>query len=318
MRRPVLARRRLAWYISNPPVAKAVSFDEDDSLAGKEVVNPKAAPADEAEPQSAASDLAVPTIPVDPATTVAMISDIHANLDALTVVLADIERRGIKRIICLGDIIGYGPNPCECLDLVMERCEWALMGNHDFASLYEPTAFNASAEAAAFWTRRQFELEKDTQKRRRRWEFLGSLDIRRHFEGALCVHASPRRPINEYIFPDDVITSPSKMTQIFDRIDKRCYCGHTHVTGVFTNEPDFYPPADLGHRYKFNDREKCIINPGSVGQPRDRDPRASYAILNPDFVHFVRLEYNIRAVVDKVTRIPELSDFLGQRLLEGR
>lgn len=248
----------------------------------------------------------------------ALISDIHGNVDALQIVLADIKERGVKRICCLGDIIGYGPNPCECLDLVMENCEWALMGNHDFAALYEPTAFNASAEAAAFWTRRQFEFEEDPVKRRKRWEYLGGLEIRHNFHGTLCVHASPRRPINEYVFPDDVITSPSKMAQIFDRIEKRCFCGHTHVAGVFTDEPDFYPPADLNGRYRINSGEKCIINPGSVGQPRDRDPRASYAIVSAENVDFVRLEYPIQTVIDKINEIPELNEFLGQRLLEGR
>src|SRR5687767_3594284 len=108
----------------------------------------------------------------------ALISDIHANLDALSVVLADIKARGIERILCMGDIIGYGPNPCECLDLVIKRCEWSLMGNHDFAVLYEPTSFNASAESAAFWTRKQLEQEKDQAALRRRWEFLGGLVIR--------------------------------------------------------------------------------------------------------------------------------------------
>ncbi len=249
---------------------------------------------------------------------VALISDIHANLDALQVVLADIEQRGIKRIVCLGDIIGYGPNPLECLDLVRQKCEWALMGNHDFASLYEPTSFNPSAESAAFWTRRQFELEPDAEKRNARWQYLGGLSIKRHFRGALCIHASPRRPINEYIFPDDVITSPSKMQQIFDRIERRCLCGHTHVAGVFTDEPDFYPPPDLDWTYRFSEREKCIVNPGSVGQPRDRDPRASYAILTDEQVDFVRLPYDMQAVIRKIEAVPELSDFLGQRLLEGR
>ena len=250
--------------------------------------------------------------------TTAIISDIHGNVDALKVVLADIDKRGIQRIRCLGDIIGYGPNPLDCLDLVIERCEWALMGNHDFAVLFEPTSFNASAEQAAFWTRRQFELEPDAGKRRKRWEFLGSLSVRRRGDGETWVHASPRRPINEYIFPDDVMTAPNKMAQLFDRIEHRCFCGHTHVPGVFTDEPDFYPPQDLGSVYKFMDDEKCIINPGSVGQPRDRDPRSSYAIVHDDRVEFVRLEYDVQAVVDKVAAIPELSDFLGQRLLEGR
>ncbi len=248
----------------------------------------------------------------------AIISDIHGNLDALTVVLDDIEKRGITSIACLGDIIGYGPNPLQCLDLVASRCEFSLMGNHDFAVLYEPTSFNTSAEQAAFWTRRQFEMEPDVQKRRRRWEFLGSLSVRRIESGTMWVHASPRRPINEYIFPDDVVTAPTKMQQIFDRIDRRCFCGHTHVCGVFTDEPDFYPPADLGGAYKFTKSEKAIINPGSVGQPRDRDPRASYAILHDDRVEFVRVEYNIQAVIDKVNQVPELNEFLGLRLLEGR
>lgn len=249
---------------------------------------------------------------------IALISDIHANLDALNVVLDDIDRRGVEQIRCLGDIIGYGPNPLECLDLVMQRCEWALMGNHDFAVLFEPTSFNASAEQASFWTRRQFELEPDAAKRRQRWEYLGGLIVRRREPGETWVHASPRRPINEYIFPDDVITAPSKMAQIFDRIESRCFCGHTHVAGVFTDEPDFYPPADLGGSYPFDPDEKCIVNPGSVGQPRDRDPRASYALLHEDRVEFVRLDYDIQKVIDKVAQVPELSDFLGQRLLEGR
>jgi len=248
----------------------------------------------------------------------AIISDIHANVDALNVVLADIDRRGIERIVCLGDIVGYGPNPLECLDLVRERCEWAMMGNHDFAVLYEPTSFNVSAEQACFWTRQQFDREPDPDLRRARFEYLGNLSIKRREHDALWVHASPRRPINEYIFPDDVITAPAKMGQIFDRIEWRAFCGHTHVTGVFTDEPDFYPPQDLGGAYKFTDAEKCIINPGSVGQPRDRDPRASYAILHDDRVEFVRLEYDIQAVIGKVNAIADLSDFLGQRLLEGR
>ena len=102
----------------------------------------------------------------------ALISDIHGNIDALQVVLADIDRRQVDRIICLGDIIGYGPNPRECLDMVMQRCEWSLMGNHDFAVLYEPTSFNLSAEQAAFWTRRQLELETDAERRHARWDCI--------------------------------------------------------------------------------------------------------------------------------------------------
>ena len=250
---------------------------------------------------------------------IAIISDIHGNLDALQVVLAEIDaREGIEEIICLGDIIGYGPNPLECLDLVRERCSFALMGNHDFAVLYEPTSFNTSAEQAAFWTREQFEHEPDEALRRQRWEHLGSLHIRKTYLDATWVHASPRRPMNDYIFPDDVLSAPTKMQQIFERIDQRCFVGHTHVPGLFTDEPDFYPPQDLGGSYTFRSDEKVIVNPGSVGQPRDRDPLASYVILDGDEVSFHRVAYDVEAVVEKVRAIDDLSDFLGMRLLEGR
>ena len=92
---------------------------------------------------------------------IAVISDIHGNAEALKRVLDDIDSKEITRIVCLGDIIGYGPHPLEAVDLVRERCEWALMGNHDFAVLYEPTSFNAAAESAAYWTRDQFDAEPD-------------------------------------------------------------------------------------------------------------------------------------------------------------
>jgi diadenosine tetraphosphatase ApaH/serine/threonine PP2A family protein phosphatase len=243
---------------------------------------------------------------------------VHANLEALTAVLADIDRQGVKRIICLGDNVGYGPNPRECLDLIIERCEWSLMGNHDFAALYEPTNFNAGAESAAFWTRRQLETETDAAARSRRWNFLGALRVRQILDGILCVHGSPRRPINEYIFVDDVATSPTKMSQIFDRIEHRCLVGHTHVQGLFTDEPDFYPPDEFDYKYKFNDWEKVVINVGSVGQPRDRDPRAAYGILHEDHVEFIRLEYDIATTIRKIEAVADVNDFFGQRLLEGR
>jgi diadenosine tetraphosphatase ApaH/serine/threonine PP2A family protein phosphatase len=249
---------------------------------------------------------------------VAIISDIHGNLEALQTVVEDIDRRGIEQAICLGDIIGYGPNPREVLDIVIDRCQWSLMGNHDFAALFEPTNFNAGAESAAFWTRRQLETEPDADRRARRWDFLGGLSIRRTFEGILCVHGSPRRPINEYIFSDDVATAPTKMQQIFDRVDRLCLVGHTHVQGLFTDEPDFYNPDEVQYVYRLNSWEKAVINVGSVGQPRDRDPRAAYGILYDDRVEFFRLEYDIAATMKKVEAIPELNDFFGQRLIEGR
>ena len=263
----------------------------------------------------------------------AIISDVHGNAEALKRVLEDIDSRAIQRIVCLGDIIGYGPDPRECVDLVRQRCEWSLMGNHDFGVLYEPTNFNVSAEAAAYWTREQFDHEPDETLRRARYEFLGQLRVRvvesPNGSGAtpgggppfpvLAVHGSPRRPINEYIFPEDAVNAPDKLTTMFERIERLCIVGHTHVPGVFTDEPDFYPPGELTNNcYVFSEAEKAIVNVGSVGQPRDLDPRASYAILHPDRVEFVRVEYDARVTAEKIHAIPQLNDWLGDRLLEGR
>ncbi|MCA9290921.1 MAG: metallophosphoesterase family protein [Phycisphaerales bacterium] len=248
----------------------------------------------------------------------AIISDVHGNLDALRVVMDHIDTQSVDRTICLGDIVGYGPNPVECVDIVADRCEWALMGNHDFGVLYEPTNFNAIAEQAAYWTRAQFDNGEDPQGAERRWRFLGQLRVRVKDGAFLCVHGSPRAPINEYMFPDDAMNSPVKMQQIFDRIERYGMVGHTHVPGVFTDEPDFYSPADLNNTYELTNTEKAIINPGSVGQPRDYDPRASYAILDEGHVEFHRLEYDVVAVAQKIRMIPELNDWLGERLIEGR
>ena len=150
----------------------------------------------------------------------AIVSDIHGNLDAFQTVIAEIDRRGIHHVVCLGDIIGYGPNPIECMDLVMTRCRALLMGNHDFAVLYEPFNFNSSAEQACFWTRRLFENDVDAERRARRWKFMGGLPVRIRTPDFVAVHASPRRPVNEYIFPDDIYANPGKFVSIFERFER--------------------------------------------------------------------------------------------------
>ena len=255
----------------------------------------------------------------------ALISDIHANLEALTAVLDDIAERGVERIICLGDVIGYGPKPAKCLDLVIEKVELTLMGNHDYAVIFEPNKFNIGAESACFWTRQKLEAERDEALRNSRWDFLGKLPIKHIMDGAdagmgeiVLLHGSPRRPINEYIFPDDIYNNPNKMQSLFDRINHLCFVGHTHVPGVFMETPDFYSPDELGDCFEVDPRHKAIINVGSVGQPRDRDNRASYVLLEEGKVRFIRVPYDLDAVMEEVFDIPELDDYLGTRLREGR
>ena len=115
----------------------------------------------------------------------AVISDVHSNLEALTTVLADIEKRGIKTIYCLGDVVGYGPNPKECLDLIIEKTKWCVLGNHDYAVFYEPTNFNYGAEQASFWTRDVMETEPSKPRSDRRWGFLGQLPMRHTLKAKL-------------------------------------------------------------------------------------------------------------------------------------
>ena len=256
----------------------------------------------------------------------AVLSDIHSNLEALTMVLADVERRGIKTIYCLGDVVGYGPNPRECLDLIIEAGKWCVLGNHDYAVFYEPTNFNYGAKQASFWTREVLETDEDRAKSDKRWRFLGELPMRRTLEAQLgptkavvdFVHASPRRPINEYIFPDDVYTNPPKVKTLFERVKHICFVGHTHMPGVFLDEPDFYLPDELGGYYPIINGEKAIINIGSVGQPRDKDNRASYVYVEENNVHFARVEYDYETTMKKIHAVDRLDSFHAERLRDGR
>lgn len=248
---------------------------------------------------------------------IAILSDIHANIEALSAVLHVIDSREIRKIICLGDVVGYGPNPLQCIDLVIERCEFSLMGNHDFAIFFEPCNFNTAAENAAYWTRQQFENDPDLERRNRRWKYLGNMQPRVTNARFCCFHGSPRRPINEYVFPDDIYTAPQKMASIFDRVPHLCFVGHTHVPGVFVPDPDFYSPDELGGKFQLT-KERAMVNVGSVGQPRDRNPNASFAILHANHVEFVRVAYDVQTTMDKVKAIPDLDNFLGTRLMDGR
>ena len=132
----------------------------------------------------------------------AIISDIHSNLEAFEAVLADIETQNVDQIYCLGDIIGYGPNPRECIDRV-QQCDLCILGNHDQGALFDPEGFSSGAERAIFWTRDQLESGED-ERAIGRWNYLSELP-RSHMEGDdLFVHGSARNPLNEYVFPEDV------------------------------------------------------------------------------------------------------------------
>lgn len=248
----------------------------------------------------------------------AIISDLHSNLAALTAVLDDIDRRGVKEVFCLGDIVGYGPQPKECLDLILKRKIISIMGNHDHAVFYEPTNFNSGAERASYWTRAELDSETDPKKRLQRWGFLGRLPLRLQMGNILMVHGSPRKPVTEYIFPDDIYTNTAKIAGIFERVEHLCFVGHTHVPGVFLEDPDFYSVDEMDYVYKLSPDERAIINVGSVGQPRDQDTRSSYVVVSDDKIEFVRVEYNLEDTVARIMANPALDDFEAARLRDGR
>lgn len=243
----------------------------------------------------------------------AIFSDIHGNLDALDAVLADIKEQGIDEIYCLGDIVGYGPNPRECIDRVREHCTASLLGNHDQGALFDPEGFNAGAERAIFWTRSVLETGEGSEER---WEFLGDLPRVIKEPGRLFVHGSARNPLNEYVFPEDIYNQ-RKMERIFALVEKSCFQGHTHIPGIFTEDMNFLTPEEVDFEYQLVN-QKHLVNVGSVGQPRNGVPDSSYVILDGDKVTFRRVAYDVDATANKIYAIPELDNFLGDRLRDGR
>ena len=249
----------------------------------------------------------------------AVISDIHGNYEALTMVLQHIKEQSVDEIICLGDIIGYGPDPLKCLDQVMESCQLTILGNHDQAAIFDPEGFNPVAMKAIFWTRDQLESDNaNLELSDRRWDFLGELP-RRHDEGKyLFVHGSPRDPTNEYVFPEHIYEK-SRMQMLMKRFEQYCFQGHTHIPGIFTESGSFLEPRQQDNFFRLT-TDKCMINVGSVGQPRDENPRACYIILDTDenTVQYHRVEYDVELTRQKIHAIADLDNMLGDRLLTGR
>jgi predicted phosphodiesterase len=246
----------------------------------------------------------------------AIISDIHSNLEALQAVLQDIKQHNVDEVYCLGDVVGYGPNPRECVDLVMQ-CKIVLLGNHDQGAMFDPEGFNPPAERAIFWTRAQLESPFENRlQREKRWEFLAERPRSHREDGFLYVHGSARNPLNEYVFPEDIYNQ-RKMERIFALVDRYCFQGHTHVPGIFTESLQFHSPEDIDYVYRLDGR-KTLCNVGSVGQPRDGDWRGCYILLDGETIRYRRVEYDIDTTIKKIYAIPDLENFLGDRLRDGR
>jgi diadenosine tetraphosphatase ApaH/serine/threonine PP2A family protein phosphatase len=229
----------------------------------------------------------------------AVISDIHSNLEALTKTFEIIDRQHIEEIVCIGDIVGYGADPNGCIEMVRQRCNVVIKGNHDDAVGNIPLSdnFTEHARSAILWTRQQLSAENS--------EYLGTLPISHIKDDVLFVHASPCHPeVWKYIFQED---DAEKAFQCFS--EPVCFIGHTHIPAIFS-------PA--GRVYKLKSGERYIINIGSVGQPRDRNSQLSFGIFDMDAFKYenIRSQYDVETAVMKILRT-DLPPMLGHRLLIG-
>jgi diadenosine tetraphosphatase ApaH/serine/threonine PP2A family protein phosphatase len=242
----------------------------------------------------------------------AIISDIHGNMEALNAVCERLKDLEVEEVWCLGDMVGYGPNPNECVERIKELCRlpsdemMIVLGNHDEAALGgDISFFNPRAQAAAIWTREHLSEENK--------EFLRSLPLVLEREDALLVHASPYEPgVWHYIM--GVHDAAYAFTHFEARV---CFVGHSHyplVAELADLEISMVEGDDVG----LAEDRRYVVNVGSVGQPRDRDPRACFVIYEPDGDHlsFHRVEYDISACQEKILAAG-LPTMLAERLETG-
>jgi diadenosine tetraphosphatase ApaH/serine/threonine PP2A family protein phosphatase len=251
---------------------------------------------------------------------VALISDLHANREALEAVFAHIREQGLSKIYCLGDVVGYGPEPEFCVDLVRGHAELCLMGNHDEALFRDASDFNPHARGAIEYTKERMQPAwYSSGEKKARWQWLKSLPLS-HTEGRfLFVHGSPRDPVREYVLSTDGFLNPDKLRAVFQSFEGVAIGGHTHHPGLHTADLRF---RGLGGAERLTlelpPEAKCFVNVGSVGQPRDGDNRACYAVLEEHQITWHRVAYDYQATADKILKSGALSEVLARRLALGK
>ncbi|MBV8489200.1 MAG: metallophosphoesterase family protein [Candidatus Eremiobacteraeota bacterium] len=238
----------------------------------------------------------------------AVFSDIHGNLESLQLAMARLEPD--DTLVCLGDMVGYGPNPNECVELLRNRTQHAVLGNHDLAALesFGVEYFNEAAREAISWTQRVLD------ETNRAW--LNTLPYELRYKDFLLVHGAP---INYFEYILDKRTAAAA----FGRTDAPVvFVGHTHIAEYWVLEPD----GTIGHKHMqhggeliMQDERRYIVDVGSIGQPRDLNPQASFVFYEPDQrrLEWVRYPYPISTVQEKI-RHAHLPDYLADRLEVGR
>ena len=260
---------------------------------------------------------------------IAIISDIHSNMAALNAVIADLTAQQVQAVYCLGDVVGYGPEPIEAMKTVIAICANGkiICGNHDHAVIHEPIGFNAEARNAALWTNQVIRagFAGLFSGKRRRWNWLRDLPTSFTEEDCLFVHASPRQHLEEYILEEHTKgrsfmgEDPQQLLEEnFALVPHTCFIGHTHRPGVITGDDYvWHSLPQLDYHWTIDSR-KTIINVGSVGQPRDGDPRSCYVIFDGNEVVWRRVEYDVERTKKLIYDNPMLGNHLGDRLVVGR
>lgn len=251
---------------------------------------------------------------------IAVISDLHANREALEAVFAHIRAQGLDTIYCLGDVVGYGPDPEFCVDLVRGHAKLCLMGNHDEALLGDASDFNPHARGAIEYTRTVMRPKWfSSAEKKARWTWLRDLPLV-HKEGRFTfVHGSPRDPVREYVLSTDGFLNPEKLRSVFDAFASVALAGHTHHPGLYDENLRFH---GLDRRASWTlplpEGSKFFVNVGSTGQPRDGDPRACYAVLEDHQVTWHRVPYDFKETQRKILATGALSEVLARRLAIGK
>jgi len=237
----------------------------------------------------------------------AILADIHANQEALEAVLESIEGAGVDQYLCLGDIVGYGARPKECLEIIQRISSHTVAGNHDFAALgrIEIDNFNSYAKEATLWTRQNLS-EEDLN-------YLRSLPLVEHVDGFSLVHGTLYSP---ELF-DYIQTSYDAYLSMCQMPADICFLGHSHIPVTFIRRR--FITYSLEPEVDIEPGTKVLVNVGSVGQPRDNNPQAAYAIYDSEArkVWIRRVSYDVDAAAATI-RDAGLPDILGERLKYGR
>ncbi len=243
---------------------------------------------------------------------IGFISDIHSNYEALDVAMSKLLSEDVDRVICLGDIVGYGADPSKCVDIVGERADVVLAGNHDWACVGKTdiTYFTRYGRQAILWTSDALLPHQKT--------FLAQLNLFYTEDDWCAVHSTPQEPSRwQYI-----LSSADAMRQFTHFRKKICFVGHSHIPGVFTDRGDYMqisiPFNEESTQVVLSQSERYIVNVGSVGQPRDGDVRGSAAIYDTDkaMIKFLRFFYPVPKAQEKIIAAG-LPSFLAERLSQG-